>query len=257
MQIMVSLSVLLIIIYLLLIFLLFVFQRNLIYYPSKKIQHPFQEQIFNNDNESIYVVVLNPNQENSILYFGGNAEAVANNATSYLKNFPDHTVYLVNYRGYGGSTGEPEEQALFSDALVVFDKVNTQHSDVTVIGRSLGSGVASYVAAERKVTKLVLVTPYDSIENIAKSKFPFFPVSFILLDKYNSLERVKKIRAKTLIIYAENDRVIPRGSTMNLANAFPDFQLKTVAVKNSNHHNLTNQKIYQDSIKQFIQTAIF
>jgi len=133
--------------------LLFFFQRNFLYFSSPEYQHPWQTQKFHHDNESINVIVLNQGREKSILYFGGNAEAVVYNAADYIKDFPDHTIYLVNYRGYGGSSGSPDEQALYSDALYIYDQIKSKHHNVSVIGRSLGSGIATYIASKRSIKK--------------------------------------------------------------------------------------------------------
>lgn len=238
--------------YLFLCLLLYCFQRNFIYFPTKKLDHPYQELTFNNKNESIKVIVLNQGQQKSILYFGGNAEAVVNNAPSYLEDFPNHTVYLVNYRGYGGSSGSPEEQGLYSDALTVFDQIKIKHNTVSIIGRSLGSGVATYLAANRNIENLVLVTPYDSIENVAKSNFPIFPIPLLLKDKFDSVSRISKIKAKTLIIYAEKDTVIPFKHVEYLIDAFPPMQRSVERIKNAGHNDLSNKAIYRLLIKQFL-----
>ena len=86
--------------------------------------------------------------------------------------FPDHALYLLHYPGYGGAPGKPSEAAIAADALALFDRVAPQHPRVVVIGRSLGSGVAVQVASARPVARLVLVTPYDSLEEIAAKHVP-------------------------------------------------------------------------------------
>ncbi len=165
---------------------LFVFQRQLLYFPSPKIKHVDNIEIFNNENQSIEVIVLNKKITNALLYFGGNAESVANSVQNFSNIFPAHAVYLVNYRGYGGSSGKPEEQALYSDANYILSQIKQEHSTVTVMGRSLGSGVATFLAANNKIDKLILVTPYDSIQNIAQCRFPIYPMAILLKDKYDS-----------------------------------------------------------------------
>ncbi len=240
-------------IYLLLSLGLFIFQRDLLYHPSVKIDHPYQEQTFYNDKESIKVIVLNPDQQNSIILFGGNAQIIANRAPSYIENFPNHTVYLVNYRGYGGSTGMPEEQGLYSDALHIYDKIKARHNTVSVIGRSLGTGVASYVASKRDITKLVLITPYDSIENIAKFRYPIFPISFILEDKFDSVARVNTIKANTLVILAENDQIIPLKNSQKLINLFPASQIIVETINNTNHITLSDTIKFYTILKQFLR----
>ena len=166
-------------IYFLLIYLLacavmYLLQRKLIYYPTGKIPHSFPQLKLVNQNETIEVIVLNQGKNEALLYFGGNAEAVIYNAEDFLTAFPLHTVYLLNYRGYGESTGYPTEKGIFSDALLLFDKVQEKHQKISAIGRSLGSGVAVYLASKKPLHKMALITPYDSIKSLGQSKFIFF-----------------------------------------------------------------------------------
>jgi len=253
MKIVILTSKSLILIYLLLSLGLYIFQRDLLYHPSVKIDHSYQEQTFYNDKESIKVLALNQGQKNSIILFGGNAQIIANRAPSYIETFPNHTIYLVNYRGYGGSSGMPEEQGLYSDALHIYDKIKAKHNAVSVIGRSLGTGVASYVASKRDITKLVLITPYDSIENIAKFRYPIFPISFILEDKFNSVGRVNTIKANTLIILAENDKIIPLENSQRLINQFPASQVTVATINNTNHITLSDTTKFYTLLQQFLR----
>src|SRR5581483_3606208 len=108
-------------------------------------------------------------------------------------------------RGYGGSSGKASEAALFEDGLTLFDEVQKAHPQVEVVGRSLGSGVAVYVASLRPAARLVLVTPYDSIAEIGARQFPFVPVKWLLLDRFESWKYAPQVTAPTLIIAAEHD----------------------------------------------------
>ncbi len=120
--------------------------------------------------------VLNSGQARAIIYFGGNGESIEGNLPLFEKLFGRYTLYLLAYRGYGESGGNPSERALYSDALALYDRISKSHQEIAVIGRSLGSGVATYLASERVVTKMALVTPFDSIEHLAADHYPIFPV---------------------------------------------------------------------------------
>jgi pimeloyl-ACP methyl ester carboxylesterase len=98
--------------------------------------------------------------------------------------------------------------------------VAARHPRVTVIGRSLGSGVAIQVASARPVERLVLVTPYDSLEELAARRFPGIPVGWILRDKFESGRYAAKVTAPTMLIAAGNDKVVPRASTDRLLGRF-------------------------------------
>ena len=147
-----------------------------------------------------------------VLYFGGNAEEVSWLVGSACLPV-DWSLLLVNYRGYGRSTGRPSERALFRDALRVYDYA-ASHADVdggriVAMGRSLGSGVAIYLATERPLRGLVLVTPFDSIAAVGQRHYPFLPVRWLLRHPFDSLSRAPAIHAPMISLAAGRDAVIP------------------------------------------------
>jgi len=88
------------------------------------------------------IAVCKRESDEALLYFGGNAEVVADSLPDFSEQFPNHAIYLMNYRGYCGSTGKPKEVDLHADALALYEYVRVKHTRITVLGRSLGSGVA-------------------------------------------------------------------------------------------------------------------
>ena len=231
--------------------LLYFFQRNLLYLPSDQYQHDFEEIDLLNDDEVITVTVLNPSKSKTIIYFGGNAESVIFNEQPFRKNFPDHTFYLMNYRAYGGSSGNPSEQALFSDALALFDRVVKKHESVSAFGRSLGSGVASYLATQREIEALALITPYDSIASVAQKRIPFYPVKLLLNDHYNSAERAPSISARVLIVMAELDSVIPNWHSLELQRAFAHSNVvRLIKINGADHNNVSISEEYFDELRK-------
>ena len=93
-----------IVFYVLIGIILFFSQRKFLYFPTEKIPHNYDLETISNEKETIEIIVLNKGKDEALLYFGGNAEPVIYNADYFLKEFPLHTVYLFNYRGYGGSS---------------------------------------------------------------------------------------------------------------------------------------------------------
>jgi len=231
--------------------LLYIFQRNLLYFPSPEYQHDLEIIELSNDAALLNIVVLNPNQSRAIIYFGGNAEPVVFNQEPFSKNFPTYTIYLMNYRGYGGSTGSPTEQGLFSDALALYDYVQYEHNSISAFGRSLGSGVATYLASQRSIDALALVTPYDSIASVAQKRFPFYPVDMLLHDKYDSQLHASKVSSRALIVMAELDLVIPNWHSIKLQEAFASEQSKIIKILGANHNNLSLDPAYFNSLKNF------
>ena len=230
---------------------LFFYQRKLLYFPTAKISHDYEKQQLNHDNVTLEVIVLNQGQKEAIIYFGGNAESVIYSAKIFLDAFPRQTVYLLNYRGYGASSGQPCEKGFFADSLFLFDKVLEKQSTISVIGRSLGSGVATYLASKRPVNKMVLISPFDSITSIAQNNFMIFPMFLMLLDKYDSINRVKDIKAETLVLIAENDDVIPRINAQRLNDKFPSEQLTVKIIADSSHNDIFEKVEYYQYLKDY------
>ena len=232
--------------------LLYIFKYEILYHPTPDVQTKYGGFMLEVNDAEVYVHVLNPGHENAILYFGGNGESMAGSSDYVAKQFPAFTCYLMDYRGYGKSTGKPREKMLYSDALKLYDTIKSKHKRISIGGRSLGSGIATYVAAHRNVSKLALITPYDSILHVARERYPMYPVSFLLDERYDSLSRVKAIKADTLIIVAALDQVIPKSSTQKLIEAFDPKQLKVIVIKNRGHIDISSDIKYYKSMQDFI-----
>lgn len=232
---------------------LYIKQKNFLYFPTKAVVHGHETIQFHNDGESINVIVLNPGQQKALLYFGGNAETVAWGAAVFEEKLPKYTTYMLEYRGYGESSGEPSEEGLFSDALYVFDHIKQKHDSISLFGRSLGTGLASFVAAKRDVDKMVLITPFDSIENLAQKRFPIYPMSLLLKDKYDSISYVPDIKADTIVLIASEDTVIPTKHAYALVKDFPETQIKTVTIEGSGHNDIAYTKEYHKALEEFLK----
>lgn len=218
--------------------LMFVAQRSLLYYPVAGAQPAGAERVDIASGDVTVRVWARAAGAEALVYFGGNAEDVGGNFAPFAAAMPQRALYLVNYRGYGGSSGSPTEAGLLADALAVYDHVAARHSRVAVVGRSLGSGVAMHLAHERPVSQLALVTPFDSIENVAAGVYPFLPVRWLLKDRFDSVSRVTGVGALTLVVIAGSDDVIPRARTDALVAKFPAGQVRVEVVPGATHNNL-------------------
>jgi pimeloyl-ACP methyl ester carboxylesterase len=219
---------------------LFAWQRSMIYFPQPRLEGgPASTLHLKVSDAELVLTARQTAGPKAIIYFGGNAEDVSANLPSFSQAFPGHAIYLHHYRGYG-STGSPTEAALQSDALAVFDHVSKTHSDIAVVGKSLGSGVAVWLASRRPVSRLILVTPYNSIQELAAQRFPYFPVPWLLVDKFESWKYAPQVTALTLLISAEHDEVIPAASTEKL---YTRFKPGTAALKMlpGTSHNTVSQ----------------
>jgi len=240
--------------YIVLCLLLFIFQRQMIYIPTSEVSVPgVKYTILDTGEVRIKVWTLNPGKKKALIYFGGNAENVAYNISDFQTLFSDRTVYLVNYRGYGGSSGSPHEEGLYSDALAVYDHFIKLHSTISTMGRSIGAAVATYLASKRDVEKLILVTPFDSAVNVAKKHYWFFPIDLILKERLDTAGRAANITADTLIIAAANDRIIPHRSTLDLIKAFRKTRVEAVTLENTGHNTVHFHPDYKKIITSFMR----
>lgn len=157
-----------------------------------------------------------------VLYFGGNAEDVLYTAGA-ASNIDARAVVVVNYRGYGGSTGKPGQQALYDDGLAIYDyaiKRGVTPEHIVVMGRSLGSALASLLAAARPVRAAILVTPFDSLASVAADHYPFLPVRLLLRHPFPSTDWAKRANVPALIIAADRDAVVPAAHGRKLFDAW-------------------------------------
>ncbi len=165
-----------------------------------------------------------------LIYYGGNAEDIYYNIDEF--EALQMATLFVAYRGYGSSSGKPGEKAFFSDALAVYDDVVQQFSPdkVFLMGRSIGSGVASYVASKRTVSGTILVTPFDSIVSVAQSFYPWLPVKLLLKHRFESTRYVATVTSPFLV----------KGETTS------------VYIENADHGNIDMYPAYWHSIISFI-----
>jgi pimeloyl-ACP methyl ester carboxylesterase len=224
---------------------LFVFQRDLIYSPQARQNFEGSTILILRTTDGDTIAISKELRgEKALIYFGGNAEDVSQSLPLLSKTFPDCSIFLLNYRGYGGSGGKPSEVAIIADAEKLFDIVYANHKKVLLIGRSLGSGVATHLASTRPVQKLILVTPYDSVQEVAAAQFRYVPVRWLLRDKFESWKYAAQIISPTLLIAAEHDEVITRERTNNLLSHFTNGIADLKIVPGTGHNDIANSPEY-------------
>jgi pimeloyl-ACP methyl ester carboxylesterase len=155
-----------------------------------------------------------------VIYFGGNAEEVSWMLEQLTYRKTNSAWLLVDYRGYGASAGAPSEETLASDALAWYDFAAKEAKRIYAFGRSLGSGVAVRMAAERRVDGILLVAPYDSLTAVAREHYPLLPVGLLLRHRFDSLALAPGMSAPLLCIAATYDEVVPIDHARKLYDAW-------------------------------------
>ncbi|MCC7184568.1 MAG: alpha/beta hydrolase [Rhodocyclaceae bacterium] len=243
---------------------LYFYQERMLFYPTGRpavLPKPARgtlETLSLKTSEGLRVtawLVHNGHRAPVLFYFGGNAEDV-----SWLigmnDRFAGYSLLLVNYRGYGASEGSPGEAALFADALAWHDLM-AQRADVdirasVVMGRSLGSGVAVHLAAERQLAGIILVSPYDSVRSLAQSIYPYLPVGLLLKHPFDSLARAGGMKAPLLCMVAEHDRVIPPDHSRRLFEKWA-ADSKLWRMLPGDHDSISEQPAYWNEIAVFLK----
>lgn len=139
---------------------------------------------------------------------------------------------------------------LYEDALHISDVLIKRYATVSVIGRSLGSVIATHLVSRKDIDKFILVTPFDNIQKVAQARFPIYPMSVLIKDKYDSFSKVRDIKAKTL---AQNDEVIPLKNSQNLIDVFLREQVTVTTILDSGHNDLSENKHYYNGLHDKIE----
>jgi pimeloyl-ACP methyl ester carboxylesterase len=188
-----------------------------------------------------YVKNSSEQQSSLVIYFGGNAEEVSKHVRE-LNYFKGWSLLLVNYRGYGLSEGDPNEKNFFNDAVLLYDtfaqRTDIDNQRIIAFGRSLGTGVAVYLASKRHLKGVILVSPYDSIRSMAQEIYPYVPVSFLLKHHFDSLAFAPSIKTPMLALIAQNDRIIPPHHSLALIEAWGGTTQHFI-ISDSDHNNIS------------------
>lgn len=197
--------------------------------------------------------VVNPGRDRALVYFGGNGERLDTWQDVFADRFPEHTTYLLAYRGYGASDGRPSQPALSADALALVDHVRERHATVDVVGRSLGSAVAVLVATRTTVEHLVLVTPFDSLSATAADLFPGLPVQELVTDRWDSAAIAADVRAPVLVLAAGRDVVVRPARTDALVSALD--RPFVVSFPEAEHNTISDDPGYWPAVVDFLDGA--
>ena len=159
----------------------------------------------------------------TILFFHGNGDSlVGADAATREIGAAGYGLLLVEYRGYAGNPGSPDEEGLYSDGRAALAWLRQRGIDpgcVVLVGNSLGSGVATALAATEPVAGLVLVSGFTSAPDVAASLYPWLPVRMLLRDRFDNREKIARVNAPILLLHGAADRLIPARHSVALAGA--------------------------------------
>ena len=244
----------------LLVFMFFV-QEKLIFFPQKlssnhrfSFSAPFEEHLVEVDGAKLSVLTFDKaNAKGVILYFHGNAGSL-DSWGGIHQDFKDlnFNLVIVDYRGYGKSTGKiTSEKQLQADAERLYEFVAKRYGteNVVIYGRSIGTGIASWLAAQHSPKMLILETPYFSLPDLVRHIYPFVP-SFLVRYKLRNDRWIQKQPYPVHLFHGTKDNLIPYSSSERLEKLGEHIRLHSIS--GAGHNNISSFSAYGESLKQVL-----
>lgn len=246
---------------------LFLFQHRFVYFPEKQIHHnpsdvglAYEEINFQSRDHvrlsGWFIPAENP--KGTILFCHGNAGNMGDRLGTMTKCHElGFNFFIFDYRGYGKSEGKLSEAGTYHDALgawnYLINKKGETPDKIIIYGRSLGAGVASWLATQVKPACLIIEAAFTSVQDIGAETYPFFPVRFLSRFHYPTKKNLSKVDTPVLVLHSTDDTVIPfhHGEKLFAAAKEPKAFVK-MAGEHANGF-LVSGKIYDDGIRAFLQ----
>jgi fermentation-respiration switch protein FrsA (DUF1100 family) len=205
-----------------LLFIIFIFQRNLLYHPEEnnyfgdKLKVKIEKvKIKTGDDFELLGWFHEKDLINfkTIVFFHGNAGTLENRIHK-INHFKDMNVnfLIIAWRGFSGNLGKPSEKGLYEDGestIKWLKEKGLKDNDIVLYGESLGTGIATHIAQNYKFAGVILESPFTSMIAAAKNVYPYFPIKFLLKDKYESDKKIKYLNSPILIMHGEADKIVP------------------------------------------------
>lgn len=243
---------------------LYFFQENLIFHPRQLPQDYTFE--FQNDFEEVWLDALDgarlhglhftiENPKGVIVYFHGNAGDLSRwgeLVQPLLKK--QYNVVVMDYRGYGKSSGELTQEALYKDSLLwyAFAKAEYPNANVIAYGRSLGTTFATYVASKKEVSQLLLETPFMSIEDEAHSRFLILPTETLLKFKFPTVDFINQVKAPITIFHGTDDSVVDYNHGKELFEHIEQGAKQFIEVPDGGHNNLIEFAEFREGLSEVL-----
>ncbi len=250
--------------YLVVLFSFYVFSNSLIYQRTTILKsyqfnfnQPYQEYFIKTpDNATINALYFKTNAKSKglIFYLHGNADNLIRWG-KYASDFTDkgYDVFMMDYRGYGKSTGSPKEIKLYQDAAFVLNWVskNIPYSHLIIYGRSLGAAVASQLASKAEPSLLILETPFAELSDVIY--WPLKPalLLFPMEARFSNLETIAKVKCGKVIFHGTRDWVVPLSSAKKLEPLL-DQTDQFILIEGGGHRNLSDFKSYHDKLTEIL-----
>jgi len=244
---------------------LYFFQEKILFHPGElpadyrfNFRQPFKEiDLAVNAEKNLSIVQFTvPDSvcKGVVLYFHGNRkniERYAPFAVNFTRN--NYEVWMMDYPGFGKSTGTRTEQIVYADAATLYQMARARFSKDSIIiyGKSIGTGVAAQLASVRNCKRLLLETPYYSIDALMRHYAFIYPVSWLTNYHFPTCNYLNKIEAPITLFHGTNDEVVPYCQALRLAKENPGVEL--VTIEKGKHNNLNDSPLFHQTLDSLLR----
>lgn len=221
---------------------IFFFQSKYIYFPdnqdfSKCSAFNTAQKLNLNGTRAYY----KKNSDKLVVFYHGNAGSACDRA--FLKNEFEKLRYsyiIVEYAGYSNDSRNPSKELILQDARNVNDFLSTlEYSHLVLAGESIGGSVALYHSTIAKEDKVLLLSPFDDILNIARKNYPIYPIKLLLKERYDNKEWIGDL-SNIMIIHGQDDKIIPIEESKKLFEKINIKDKKFIEIDGAGHNDLFN-----------------
>lgn len=243
-------------------FALYLFQDMILFHPKPLNQdykysfpYKFTEHNITSGKRNLNYIKFLPDStaKGIVLYYHGNRRNIQRYA-DYSKLFTSkgYEVWMMDYPGFGKSTGKRTQQNIYDDAKLLYNLATKQvnSSQIIIYGKSIGTGVASFTASTNDAKHLILETPYYSIDALAKHYFPIYPVSPMTKYSFPINQYLRSANMPVTIFHGTDDEVIPYKQALRLKKEFPLINL--ITIEEGQHNNLPTSNLYKYTLDRLL-----
>lgn len=253
------------------------FSDEMFFYPNQDTES-YEENLKNNEYEEIqfkkenkefsgWLLKKEEGKAPLVIYFGGNGECSArrfciNKESNYWDYFDCYNFMMVDYPGYGNSKGTPSDESMYDMALKTYDYAVTREDvdsdNIVLMGYSIGTGVATYLASQRDVRGLILMAPYDEGISLYNSMIDIFhgPFKYLVRNKFESINYAESVYIQPLLLVSKADELIPNESSIHLSEAFPNGS-KIHFLEDVKHSFFWEEKEVLENVELYLQEVIY
>ncbi len=245
---------------------LYIFQARFIYFPRRDMGPTPEDAGMSFDDLHLktsdgltlhgwFVPAENPRA--TLLYLHGNAGNISHRIET-LRQFREigFSTMIIDYRGYGKSEGEPDEEGTYRDAEAAWDYLvrirSVAPDSIIVLGRSLGGAIAVNLATKVKPRAVILESTFTSIPDRGAELYPYFPVRLLARIQYNSLQRMSSLSSPLLIVHSPEDEIVPFNHGERLFAAAPEPKEFLRISGGHNDGNFAFREMYEQGIISFL-----